>query len=93
MGLARLDYRQQWDAAFLKWLEKLRKKKPVIFCGDLNCAHQEIDLANPKTNHRNAGFTVEERSGLDRIVEAGFKDSFREFDSSPEQYTLVDSTE
>ena len=86
-GLARLDYRQQWDAAFLKWLAKLRKKKPVIFCGDLNCAHQEIDLANPKTNHRNAGFTEEERTGLDRIVEAGFKDSFREFETAPEKYT------
>ena len=86
-GLARLEYRQQWDAAFLKWLGKLQKKKPVIFCGDLNCAHQEIDLANPKTNHRNAGFTEEERGGLDRIVEAGFKDSFREFDTSPEKYT------
>ncbi len=86
-ALARLEYRQQWDAAFLKWLKKIQKAKPVIFCGDLNCAHQEIDLANPKTNRRNAGFTDEERAGLDRIVDADFVDSFREFDDSAEKYS------
>jgi len=86
-GLARLTYRQQWDADFLAFIRKLNRRKPVVFCGDLNCAHQEIDLANPKQNRKNAGFTDEERAGLDRIVDAGFVDSFRHFDSSPEQYS------
>lgn len=86
-ALARLAYREQWDADFLNWANKLSKKKPLIFCGDLNCAHKEIDLANPKTNRRNAGFTDEERSGLDRIVESGFLDAFRHFDSGPEKYS------
>ena len=85
--LARLDYRQQWDADFLKWLKKLRKKKPVIFCGDLNVAHQEIDLSNPKSNKFNAGFTIEERTGFTRIIESGFRDSFREFEGGPEHYS------
>ena len=85
--LKRLPYRQQWDTDFLKWLKKLRRKKPVIFCGDLNVAHQEIDLANPKTNTRNAGFTQEERDGLSNMLDAGFKDSFREFESGPEHYS------
>jgi exodeoxyribonuclease-3 len=82
-----LDYRQQWDADFLKWLKKLRKKKPVIFCGDLNVSHQEIDLANPKSNRRNAGFTDEERLGFDNIVKAGFIDTFREFETGGGHYT------
>ncbi|MGB7328379.1 MAG: exodeoxyribonuclease III [Rubripirellula sp.] len=86
-GLARLDYRQQWDADFLSYVQKLNRRKPVIFCGDVNCAHQEIDLANPKANRKNAGFSDEERQGLDRIVEAGFVDSFRHFDPSPDQYS------
>lgn len=86
-GLARLDYRQQWDAAFLKFLKKLERRKPVIFCGDLNCAHTEIDLANPKSNKKNAGFTVEEREGLSRILEAGFVDSFRELNPDPGHYS------
>jgi exodeoxyribonuclease-3 len=85
--LARLDYRQQWDADFLRWLNKLRKKKPVIFCGDLNVAHEEIDLSNPKSNRFNAGFTIEERTGFTRIIESGFRDSFREFESGPEHYS------
>jgi exodeoxyribonuclease-3 len=86
-GLKRLDYRIQWDAAFLDYVKKLNRRKPVIFCGDLNCAHQEIDLANPKSNKKNAGFTLEERAGLDRMAESGFVDSFRQFDKGPENYS------
>ena len=63
-GLARLDYRMEWEAAFLAYLKQLEEKKPVIFCGDLNVAHKEIDLKNPKTNQKNAGFTDEERGNL-----------------------------
>lgn len=85
--LARLDYRTQWDRDFLKFLKRLEKKKPVIFCGDLNVAHTEIDLANPKTNRRNAGFTDEEREGFDHVAEAGFIDSFREFEKGGGHYT------
>ncbi len=86
-GLARLDYRKRWDCDFLDYVKKLNRRKPVIFCGDVNCAHQEIDLANPKANRMNAGFSDEERQGLDRIVEAGFVDSFRHFDPSPAKYS------
>lgn len=86
-GLKRLGYRLQWDEAFLAYVEKLDRRKPVIFCGDLNCAHTEIDLANPKSNKKNAGFTEQERAGLDAIVEAGFFDSFRKFESGPDQYS------
>ncbi len=86
-GLLRLDYRVKWDLDFLDFLQRLRAEKPVIFCGDLNCAHQEIDLANPKQNRRNAGFTNEERSGLTRILDAGFLDSFRQFEPGPNHYT------
>jgi exodeoxyribonuclease-3 len=86
-GLKRLDYRIDWDEAFLVYVKKLNRRKPVIFCGDLNCAHKEIDLANPKSNKKNAGFTVEERAGLDRIEEAGFLDAFRQFDDGPENYS------
>ena len=74
----RLNYRTlEWDVEFLKYLKALESSKPVIFCGDLNVAHTEIDLANPKTNRKNAGFTDEERGGFDRILESGFVDSFR----------------
>jgi exodeoxyribonuclease III len=87
-GLTRLEYRtKEWDPAFLKYLEKLRKKKPVIFCGDLNVAHKEIDLKNPKTNRKNAGFTDEERANFDRVIEAGFVDTFREFEPGPDHYS------
>lgn len=86
-GLARLDYRKDWDVAFLEFVKKLNRRKPVIFCGDLNCAHKEIDLANPKANKNNAGFSPDERAGLDRIAEAGFLDSFRQFDEGPENYS------
>ena len=86
--LLRLDYRQkEWDIDFLKHLKKLEKKKPVVFCGDLNVAHKEIDLKNPKTNRRNAGFTDEERMGFDNYVNAGFIDTFREFEKGEGHYT------
>ena len=67
--LERLPYRQQWDADFLKFLKRLERKKPVIFCGDLNVAHTEKDLANPKANVRNHGFTIEERNGFTAFIE------------------------
>ena len=86
-GLTRLDYRQEWDRAFLSYVRKLNRSKPVVFCGDLNCAHQEIDLANPKSNRKNAGFTEQERAGVDKMVDAGFLDSFREFDEGPDNYS------
>ena len=85
--LLRLDYRQGWDRDFLSFLKSLEEKKPVIFCGDLNVAHKEIDLKNPKTNHKNAGFTKEERQGFDNIVESGFIDTFREFNKDEGHYT------
>jgi exodeoxyribonuclease-3 len=85
--LGRLPYRQQWDIDFLKFLKQLEKKKPVIFCGDLNVAHTEIDLANPKANVRNHGFTIEERNGFSAFVNAGFVDTFREFEKGGGHYT------
>jgi exodeoxyribonuclease-3 len=86
-ALARLDYRMQWDEAFTSFVEKRRNKKPIIFCGDLNVAHQEIDLANPANNHRNAGFTQEERASFTRFIDLGFIDSFRQFDQGPDNYS------
>ena len=87
-GLTRLDYRvKEWDPAFLAHLRKLDKKKPVIFCGDLNVAHTELDLANPKTNRRNAGFTDEERTSFSTLLASGFVDTLREFEKGPGQYT------
>lgn len=77
--LARLDYRMTWEDAWLAYLKGLEEKKPVVFCGDLNVAHKEIDLKNPKTNRRNAGFTDEERAKFTRLLEAGFVDTFRYF--------------
>jgi len=86
--LSRLDYRANvWDVAFLKHCRELEKTKPVIFCGDLNVAHTELDLANPKGNHKTHGFTPEERAGIDNIVGAGFIDSFREFHEGNGHYT------
>ncbi len=86
--LSRLKFREKtWDPSFLKYLKKLEKKKPVVFCGDLNVAHQEIDLANPKSNRHNAGFTAEERKGFENIIKAGFIDTFREFETGPNHYT------
>lgn len=75
--LLRLDYRMIWEDEFRKYLKKLDEKKPVIFCGDLNVAHKEIDLKNPDTNHKNAGFTDEERGKFTDLLAAGFTDSFR----------------
>jgi exodeoxyribonuclease-3 len=86
-GLKRLEYRQEWDTEFLKYLKKINKKKPVIFCGDLNVAHEEIDLANPKSNKKNAGFTTEEREGMTKILASGFKDSFREQNPEGDNYS------
>ena len=77
--LARLDYRMKWEDDFLSYLKKLEETKPVIFCGDLNVAHKEIDLKNPKSNRKNAGFTDEERGKFTALVEAGFIDTFRHF--------------
>ena len=78
-GLRRLDYRMTWEDAFLDFIRALDAKKPVIVCGDLNVAHQEIDLKNPKTNRLNAGFTDQERACMTRLLENGFVDSFRHF--------------
>ena len=75
--LKRLDYRMTWEDAFRAYLQALDEKKPVILCGDLNVAHQEIDLKNPKTNRRNAGFTDEERGKMTQLLSAGFTDTFR----------------
>jgi len=86
--LRRLPYRMEWDSAFLAWMNQLQKQKPVIFCGDLNVAHKEIDLARPKANRRNPGFSDEERAGFDNIVDAGFIDTFRHFHpDQPGQYS------
>ncbi len=85
--LTRLDYRQEWDRAFRRYLKKLERRKPVIFCGDLNVAHTELDLANPKANVRNHGFTAEERAGFGALIKAGFVDTFREFEKAGGHYT------
>ena len=77
--LARLPYRMEWEDAFLAYLKNLDEKKPVILCGDLNVAHEEIDLKNPKTNRKNAGFTDEERAKMTALLSAGFTDTFRRF--------------
>ena len=82
-GLKRLDYRMTWEDDFLAYLKKLEEKKPVVVCGDLNVAHQEIDLKNPKSNRKNAGFTDEERAKFTQWLNAGFTDTFRYF--YPEQ--------
>lgn len=78
-GLARLDYRLVWDDAFRSFVQELKQVKPVIICGDLNVAHQEIDLKNPESNRKNAGFTDEERAKFSELLEAGFIDTFRHF--------------
>ena len=76
-GLRRLEYRMKWEEDFLAYLLKLQEKKPVICCGDMNVAHQEIDLKNPKTNRGNAGFSDEERAKMTRLLASGFTDTFR----------------
>jgi exodeoxyribonuclease-3 len=88
-GLTRLDYRvKEWDPAFRAFLTKLEKRgKPVVFCGDLNVAHTEIDLANLKSNRRNAGFTDEERANFSALLASGFVDTFREFEKGPGHYS------
>ena len=92
--LTRLDYRyNEWDPDFLAYLRSLEEQKPIIFCGDLNVAHQEIDLANPQTNKTtksrpgNAGFTDKERESFDNIIDSGFIDTFRVFNKDPEHYS------
>jgi exodeoxyribonuclease-3 len=85
--LTRLAYRQEWDRDFLRYLRRLEKRKPVIFCGDLNVAHTELDLANPKANMKNHGFTPEERAGFAAMVKAGFLDTFREFEKGGGHYS------
>jgi exodeoxyribonuclease-3 len=86
-GLTRLAYRQRWDRDFLRYLKRLERRKPVVWCGDLNVAHTEIDLANPKANVRNHGFTPEERAGFSALIKAGFIDTFREFCAEGGHYT------
>lgn len=86
--LSRLDYRtKKWDTAFLQYAKQLEQKKPVIVCGDLNVAHREIDLANPKQNVKNAGFTPQERATFSAFLDAGFVDTFRVFESGGGHYT------
>jgi len=86
--LDRLGYREfEWDPDFLSFVKSLEKEKPVIFCGDLNVAHKEIDLARPNDNRKNAGFTDQERKGFDNIISAGFIDTFREFNKEGGHYS------
>ena len=86
--LARLKLRQQtWDPAFLKYLKTLEKKKPLVICGDFNAAHTEIDLARPKDNEENAGYTKEERQGIENLINAGFVDTFRKLHPNEHKYT------
>ncbi len=84
-GLKRLDYRMRWEDDFLAYIKQLDEKKPVVICGDLNVAHEEIDLKNPKTNRKNAGFTDEERAKFSTLLNSGFTDTFRHL--YPEQVT------
>ncbi len=85
--LRRLTYRMEWDEAFRRHLATLQESKPVVFTGDLNVAHKEIDLARPAQNRRSAGFTDEEREGFSRLLDSGFVDTFREFESGPDHYS------
>ena len=85
--LSRLPVRQRWDEAFLTYMKQLQSEKPVIFCGDLNVAHTELDLARPKENKGKKGFTEEERRGIDKMLAAGFVDTFRHLHKEGETYT------
>lgn len=86
--LSRLELRHtDWDPGFKEYLKELEKEKPVITCGDFNCAHEEIDLARPNTNHHNAGFTDEEREGVSNLLSAGFLDTFRTLNPTAQRYT------
>ena len=86
-GLARLDEKIEFNKLFIKYCEKLRKKKPIVFCGDLNVAHKEIDLRNPKENQNNAGFSIEERNAFQKQLDKGYLDTFRIFNKEPGNYT------
>ena len=86
-GLRRLAYRMEWEDAFRHYLQALDQRKPVIVCGDMNVAHEEIDLANPKTNHMNAGFTDEERQKMSALLQAGFADTYRELHPEQTEYS------
>ena len=86
-GLVRIAFRQAWDRALLKYAKGLERRKPVLFCGDLNVAHEEIDLARPKENVGNPGFSDEERAGFRDYLAAGFVDTFREFEKGPGHYS------
>ena len=86
-GLKRLDYKLRFNQVVLEYIERLRKKKDLVICGDFNVAHKEIDLKNPKTNQKNAGFSPKERGFFTELLEHGYIDTFREFDQSPGQYT------
>lgn len=85
--LTRLPFRRRWDEVFLRFLKKLERRKPVVFCGDFNVAHREIDLAHPKANEGTHGFTVEERAGFQAFLGKGFLDTFREFEAGGGHYT------
>jgi exodeoxyribonuclease III len=86
-ALARLPYRLQWDEAFRLYLKRLEATKPVVVCGDLNVAHQEIDIARPKENRKNPGFSDEERASFSALLESGFVDTFRHFNKEPKHYS------
>lgn len=86
-GLTRLDYRLEWEDAFLDYVRRLDAAKPVVICGDLNVAHREIDLANPRANRKNPGFTDEERQALSRLLDAGFVDTFRHLHPDEQRYS------
>ncbi len=86
-GLVRLDEKVEFNRLFINYCEKLRKKKPIIFCGDLNVAHKEIDLRNPKENKNNAGFSIEERNAFQKQLDKGYLDTFRIFNKEPGNYT------
>lgn len=86
-GLLRLKGKEDFNEDFLRFCEKLRERKPLVMCGDFNVAHKEIDLANPKSNERNAGFTIEERDYFTRLLDNGYIDTFREFEKNGEHYT------
>lgn len=87
-GLTRLDYRiKQWDPAFQGFLKELEKKKPVVFCGDLNVAHTELDIKNAKANVKNAGFTPQERESFSKLLDSGFSDTFRMFHKGGDHYS------
>jgi exodeoxyribonuclease-3 len=86
-NLKRIDFKKKFNTAILQFMDRLSKKKSVVLCGDLNVAHKEIDLANPKANEKNPGFSPQERAWMDEVVHAGYIDTFRQFNQEPEQYT------